>query len=43
MDGREDRDAVKARPRRGREGEERFDTVVVSYSSDAESIGLQGK
>ena len=43
MDGKEDRDAVKARPRRGREGKERFDTEVVSYSSDAESTGLQGK
>jgi hypothetical protein len=43
VDGKEDRDAVKARPRRGREGKERLDTVVVSYSSDAESTGLQGK
>jgi hypothetical protein len=43
VDGKEERDAVKARPRRGKEGIERFDTVVVSYSSDAESTGLQGK
>ena len=54
MDGKEERDAVKARPRRGRKGKERkgkeregkgrkgkerFDMVVVSYSSDAESTG----
>jgi len=43
IDAKEEQDTVNARPRRGRKGIERFDTVAVAYSNEAESTGLQGK
>jgi hypothetical protein len=43
IDAKEEQDAVNARPRRGRKGIERFDTVAVAHSNEAESTGLQGK
>jgi hypothetical protein len=43
IDAKEEQDTVNARPRRGRKGIERFDTVAVAHSNEAESTGLQGK
>jgi len=43
IDAKEEQDTINARPRRGRKGIERFDTVAVAYSNEAESTGLQGK
>lgn len=43
VDPKEELDAIKARPKRGKEGIERFDPVVVAYSDEAESTGLHGE
>jgi len=42
VDPKEELDTIKARPKRGKEGAERFDPVVVAYSGEAESTGLHG-
>ncbi|KAG2035965.1 hypothetical protein BDR03DRAFT_934627 [Suillus americanus] len=42
IDGSQELDAVKAKPRRGIDGIDRFDTVLVAHTSQAESTGLQG-
>jgi hypothetical protein len=42
VDPKEELDAIKARPKRGKEGAERFDPVVVAYTGEAESTGLHG-
>ena len=40
VDGKEGVDAVKAKP--GKEGEARFDTVLVAHRETAETTGLEG-